>query len=189
MSGIVATNGRGLNLASDESQSISVKNEMRVGMSNATSNAMSNAVSNAVSNGMSLSTSMNASGTWLKICALSEIPVLGSRRVARQHGIDVAVFRNDQDEVFALLDRCPHKGGPLSQGIVFGKHVACPLHNWAIALSDGHARAPDEGCTPHFKLKVESGDVFLDAGELETLAIDLPKPLAGPILRDSAKSR
>ncbi len=182
---IVSTSSRGLNLASDESQSNSLMNGMSVEMSN----AMSNGTSNGTSNRMSISTSTDASGTWLKICALSEIPVLGSRRVARQHGIDVAVFRNDQDEVFALLDRCPHKGGPLSQGIVFAKHVACPLHNWAIALSDGNARAPDDGCTPQFKLKVEKGFVFLDAWELETHALDLQKPVAGPILRDTIKSR
>ena len=65
---------------------------------------------------------------WKKICLVTDIPVLGSRRVSRAKGIDVAVFRNDQDQVFALLDRCPHKGGPLSQGIVFGHSVACPLH-------------------------------------------------------------
>jgi len=74
---------------------------------------------------------------WKKICLVTDIPVLGSRRVTRAQGLDVAVFRNDKDEVFALLDRCPHKGGPLSQGIVFGTHVACPLHNWQIGLCDG----------------------------------------------------
>ena len=69
---------------------------------------------------------------WTPICRVEDIPVLGSRRVARERGLDVAIFRNDQDEVFALLDRCPHKGGPLSQGIVFGTHVACPLHNLSL---------------------------------------------------------
>jgi nitrite reductase (NADH) small subunit len=128
---------------------------------------------------------MSPNTGWIKICSIEEIPVLGSRRVARPQGIDVAIFRNDQNEVFALLDRCPHKGGPLSQGIVFGKHVACPLHNWAIALSDGQARAPDEGCTPSFKLKIDGGNVYLDGSELAGHALDLPKPLAGPILRDS----
>jgi nitrite reductase (NADH) small subunit len=131
---------------------------------------------------------MSTSTEWIKVCAVTEIPVLGSRRVSRKQGVDVAVFRNDKDEIFALLDRCPHKGGPLSQGIVFGKHVACPLHNWAIALTDGQARAPDEGCTPSFKLKVEAGVVYLDAVELASHAIDLPKPLAGPILRDLTKN-
>ena len=89
---------------------------------------------------------------WKKICLVTDIPVLGSRRVSRTQGIDVAVFRNDADVVFALLDRCPHKGGPLSQGIVFGESVACPLHNWTIDLNGGCAKAPDEGCTPKFAL-------------------------------------
>ena len=87
---------------------------------------------------------------WKAICRLDDIPVLGARRVMRPAGLDVAVFRNAEDQVFALLDRCPHKGGPLSQGIVFGTSVACPLHNWAIGLDDGCARSPDEGCTPKF---------------------------------------
>ena len=77
---------------------------------------------------------------WKVICRVDDIPVLGARRVARPRGIDVAVFRNAEDQVFALLDRCPHKGGPLSQGIVFGASVACPLHNWTIGLDDGCAQ-------------------------------------------------
>ena len=117
---------------------------------------------------------------WKKICLVTDIPVLGSRRVARAKGVDVAVFRNDQDGVFALLDRCPHKGGPLSQGIVFGTSVACPLHNWTIGLADGCAKAPDEGCTPKFRVKVDDGSVFLDSEELASHAIDLLKPVAGP---------
>ncbi len=118
--------------------------------------------------------------TWTLICQLTDIPVLGSRRVAREHGIDVAVFRNSQDEVFALLDRCPHKGGPLSQGIVFGSSVACPLHNWTIGLCDGQASAPDEGCTARFSVKLEGGQVLLNQAELDTVAIDLPPLKAGP---------
>jgi nitrite reductase (NADH) small subunit len=120
---------------------------------------------------------------WTKICRVEDIPVLGSRRVARDQGLDVAVFRNDADEVFALLDRCPHKGGPLSQGIVFGTSVACPLHNWTIGLCDGQAQAPDEGCTPRFEVKVESGVVFLNADELVGHATDLTRPIAGPVSR------
>ena len=119
---------------------------------------------------------------WKVICRIDDIPMLGSRRVARPKGIDVAVFRNDQDEIFALLDRCPHKGGPLSQGIVFGTSVACPLHNWTIDLAGGCAKAPDEGCTPRFAVKLEGGVVHLDATELATHATDLLAPVAGPIL-------
>jgi nitrite reductase (NADH) small subunit len=110
--------------------------------------------------------------TWKNVCTVSEIPVLGARKIKREGAPNVAVFRNDADEVFALLDRCPHKGGPLSEGIVFGKRVACPLHNWTIGLDDGCAQAPDEGCTPNFKIKVENGQVFLDLAELQTLGCE-----------------
>ena len=122
---------------------------------------------------------------WKRICFVSDIPVLGARRVARKQGVDVAVFRNSEDKVFALLDRCPHKGGPLSQGIVHGTSVACPLHNWNIQLGDGCAKAPDVGCTPKFAVQVKDGIVYLDPAELATHAIDLPKPLAGPALKES----
>jgi nitrite reductase (NADH) small subunit len=117
---------------------------------------------------------------WTYVCQLDDIPVLGARRVARTSGMDVAVFRNDQGEVFALLDRCPHKGGPLSQGMVFGTHVACPLHNWTIGLCTGQAAAPDNGCTPKFRVKLENGQVYLDSAELASHATDLTRPVAGP---------
>jgi nitrite reductase (NADH) small subunit len=110
---------------------------------------------------------------WKPICRVDEIPVLGARRVARPQGVAVAVFRNAEDKVFALLDRCPHKGGPLSQGIVFGDSVACPLHNWTIGLADGCAKAPDVGCTTPFACKVEDGQVMLDADELRSKAIEV----------------
>lgn len=123
---------------------------------------------------------------WKPICRVEDIPVLGSRRVMRPLGMAVAVFRNDQDQVFALLDRCPHKGGPLSQGIVFGTSVACPLHNWTIGLDTGCARAPDEGSTPRFAVKVVDGTVHLDGKELATLALDIAPPVAGPCTRKTA---
>jgi nitrite reductase (NADH) small subunit len=126
---------------------------------------------------------MNASvttGTWVDICAVDDIPLLGARRVARPRGLPVAVFRSGEQQVHALLDRCPHKGGPLSQGIVAADHVACPLHNWAIVFDGGAARAPDEGCTPVFRCRVENGRVWLDADELATRALDLAAPVAGP---------
>ena len=125
---------------------------------------------------------------WKIICRVDEIPVLGSRCVSRSQGVDVAVFRNGEDQVFALLDRCPHKGGPLSQGIVFGTSVACPLHNWTIGMNDGCAKSPDEGCTPKFAVKVEGGMVHLDAVELATHAIDLPRPVAGPMHKETASA-
>ena len=124
--------------------------------------------------------------SWKKICLVTDIPVLGSRRVRRPLGMDVAVFRNSEDQVFALLDRCPHKGGPLSQGMVFGTSVACPLHNWTIDLTDGCAKPPDEGCTPRFAVKVQAGAVHLSAQELATHALEFSPPVAGPKLQASA---
>ena len=97
---------------------------------------------------------------WVRACRLEDIPKLGARLVKTAHG-NIAVFRNAEDEVFALEDRCPHKGGPLSQGIVFGRKVSCPLHNWSIQLEDGCAVAPDKGCAKAFAAKVEDGEVFL----------------------------
>ena len=123
---------------------------------------------------------------WTAICLVTDIPRLGARRVARPQGVAVAVFRTADDRVFALLDRCPHKGGPLSQGIVFGDAVACPLHNWTIALVDGKSRAPDEGCTPAFACQVVDGQVWLDASELAAKALDLAAPVAGPCARSHA---
>ncbi|WP_018608983.1 nitrite reductase small subunit NirD [Uliginosibacterium gangwonense] len=98
---------------------------------------------------------------WKRICVLTEIPQLGSRVVkSTEHG-DIAIFRTATDEVFALHDQCPHKQGPLSQGIVHGKQVTCPLHSWKIELESGNAVAPDIGCTKPFTVKLEGGDVFL----------------------------
>ena len=101
-----------------------------------------------------------------EICALGEIPVLGARVIERPGHPDgnVALFRTADDRVFAVLDRCPHKGGPLSQGIVYGDRVACPLHNWSIELASGHAVGPDAGCTRTFAVQVQQGVVYAALG-------------------------
>lgn len=98
---------------------------------------------------------------WKRVCALDEIPMLGARVVSGDGHEDIAVFRTRDNQVFAVHDKCPHKGGPLSQGIVHGNSVTCPLHNWKIRLEDGQAEAPDVGCTRRFAVKVERGMVFL----------------------------
>jgi nitrite reductase (NADH) small subunit len=105
---------------------------------------------------------MNA---WIAVGRLEDIPRLGARVIRTAKG-DIAVFRTAEDRVFALDDRCPHKGGPLSQGIVHGDRVTCPLHNWMIELCDGRAVAPDEGCTATYPVRVEEGviSVSLDRG-------------------------
>ncbi len=96
----------------------------------------------------------------LEIGKLEDIPQLGSRVVRTAQG-DIAVFRNADDEVFALLDLCPHKAGPLSQGIVCEHTVICPLHNWKIDMRNGEACSPDEGRTKAFSVIVEAGVLFL----------------------------
>ena len=103
---------------------------------------------------------MKANPTWISVCHIDEIPKLGSRVVEHPSG-NIAVFRTAGDTVFALLDHCPHKGGPLSQGIVHGESVTCPLHSWNIDLKTGEARAPDQGCARRFPTKLEEGQVFM----------------------------
>ena len=97
---------------------------------------------------------------WLTIGPVETIPELGARVVESSQG-DIAIFRTSDEQIFALRDECPHKGGPLSQGIVFDHKVACPLHNWTIDLTTGEAVAPDEGCAGHIEVKVEDGMVLL----------------------------
>ena len=95
-----------------------------------------------------------------RVCRLEDIPKLGARRISHGEG-PIAVFRTADDRVFALRDSCPHKGGPLSQGIVFGDSVACPLHNLCIDLKTGLAAAPDEGTVQRFEARVVDGEVEL----------------------------
>jgi len=97
---------------------------------------------------------------WIAIGRLNDIPRRGARTVETELG-QVAVFRTGDDAVFAMINRCPHRGGPLSEGLVSGHVVVCPLHNWTIDLESGAAAAPDEGCTPKIPVKVEGGKLWL----------------------------
>lgn len=97
---------------------------------------------------------------WIEVGALEDIPRLGARVVNTPDG-DVAVFRTADDKVFALRDKCPHKGGPLSQGIVHGDQVSCPLHDWKIKLDTGIAVAPDEGCAASFPIRMDGDKIHL----------------------------
>jgi len=106
-------------------------------------------------------TEIKTEHAWTQLCSVEDIPPLGSRLVERASG-NIAVFRTADDKIFALLDRCPHKAGPLSQGIVHGQTVTCPLHSWQIDLQSGEAKAPDVGCARRFPVKVDGGNVYLD---------------------------
>lgn len=100
---------------------------------------------------------------WTEIGEADSVPRLGSR-IVRTQGGDIAVFRTDGDAYFALDDRCPHKGGPLSQGIVHGRRVTCPLHNFVIELESGRAVAPDAGCAHTHAIRIENGKLWLALG-------------------------
>ncbi len=100
------------------------------------------------------------SDNWIEIGSLEDIPKLGARVVETPDG-DIAVFRTGSDEVFAVRDECPHKQGPLSQGIVSGKRVTCPLHDWKINLDSGQAVAPDEGCAATYPIKMDGDKILL----------------------------
>ena len=102
---------------------------------------------------------------WTDIGALDDIPREGARLVRTPSGC-IAVFRTADDAVFALDDCCPHQAGPLSQGIVHGRSVTCPLHNWVISLESGTAQGADEGQVRTFKLVVQAGRILLDGSDL-----------------------
>lgn len=99
--------------------------------------------------------------TWQKICNLNEIPKLGAR-VVHTNNKEIGVFRTEDDRVFAINNTCPHKAGPLSQGIIYGDKVACPLHSWKINLVDGKAEEPDEGKVACYATKIEDDMVYLE---------------------------
>jgi len=99
--------------------------------------------------------------SWVFVSKLEEIPPRGAR-VLRIGGESIGVFRTSSDEVFALRDSCPHKAGPLSQGIVHGHCVTCPLHDWVIDLRNGEATGPDEGATRSYPVSIDEGRVFVN---------------------------
>jgi nitrite reductase (NADH) small subunit len=100
---------------------------------------------------------------WTDVGHLDDISRRGSR-VVTTPATDIAIFRTANDELFALHDRCPHKSGKLSQGIVHGQSVTCPLHNWVIGLADGLAKDPDEGCARTVPVRLENGRILLAVG-------------------------
>jgi nitrite reductase (NADH) small subunit len=112
---------------------------------------------------------MNAVTTnWIAVGAVEDIPRRGARCVTTPRG-KIGVFRTAEDQVYAIEDHCPHRGGPLSQGIVHGASVTCPLHNWVISLETGEAQGADEGSVKTIPVKVEDGRLFI---ALEALATE-----------------
>ena len=100
---------------------------------------------------------------WKTIGHIDDIPLRGARCI-KTPGMNIAVFRTSENEVFAIENRCPHKAGPLSEGIVHGKSVTCPLHNWVISLENGMAQGADEGEVRTFEIRNDDGllSILLD---------------------------
>ena len=107
---------------------------------------------------------------WLNICGLEDIPVRGARRFHTTTG-ELAIFRTSTEEVYAIDNRCPHKNGPLSEGIVHDHGVTCPLHNWVISLETGLVQGEDEGQVATYPARVENGRILLDATFLRARAV------------------
>ncbi len=112
---------------------------------------------------------MNAVAGFVDVGAVVDVPLRGSRVVSSPRG-DIAIFKAADGVVFALRDACPHKQGPLSQGIVHGHSVTCPLHNWIISLETGEAQGADHGCTGVIRLRIENGRILLDVSALAVAA-------------------
>ncbi|KKC24133.1 nitrite reductase small subunit NirD [Sphingomonas sp. SRS2] len=100
-------------------------------------------------------------GDWIDVGSIVEIPVRGARTIKTGNGEEIAIFRTSGEKVYALVNRCPHKHGPLSQGIVHGDAVACPLHNWRISLATGEALGEDKGCVPTIPVRVDAGRILI----------------------------
>lgn len=104
--------------------------------------------------------------SWIEVGNLEDIPLRGGRIVKTNAGC-VALFRTDEEEVFATSNTCAHKGGPLAEGIVHGKSVTCPLHNWVYSLETGEAQGADEGAIATYRVRLEKGRILLDGDELQ----------------------
>ncbi|WP_421906150.1 nitrite reductase small subunit NirD [Mameliella sp.] len=104
--------------------------------------------------------------TWTDIGAVTDVPLRGARLV-KTHAGCIAVFRTAEHEVFAASNACPHKQGPLSEGIVHGQKVTCPLHNWVFDLNTGEAQGADEGRIAVYPVRIEAGRILLEIGALQ----------------------
>jgi nitrite reductase (NADH) small subunit len=98
---------------------------------------------------------------FIDIGRVEDIPMRAARIVKTQHGC-IAVFRTASDKIFAIDDKCPHKGGPLSNGIQHGESITCPLHNWVFDLNSGEAQGMDNGHVNTYSIKVEQGRILMD---------------------------
>lgn len=99
--------------------------------------------------------------TWIKVTSTDEIPTLGSRKVLIDD-LEIAILKNANNEIFAVENRCPHKNGALSEGIIHESNVTCPLHNWVIDLKTGSPKGEEANCVTKYETKVENNIIYLN---------------------------
>ncbi|ASK89283.1 assimilatory nitrite reductase [NAD(P)H] small subunit [Sphingorhabdus sp. SMR4y] len=105
---------------------------------------------------------MMVDAKWIDIGPVEQLPALGARTLPVQGGQEIVIFRTATGGIYALANKCPHKGGPLSQGMVHDTSVTCPLHNWRISLLTGEALGEDKGCVPVIPVKIDAGRIYID---------------------------
>lgn len=96
----------------------------------------------------------------VKVAHVDEIPYQVGKEVSVDN-IEIAIFRLSSGKFKAVENRCPHKQGPLSEGIVSGEFVFCPLHDWKIDLTSGDVQKPDDGCVQTYSVEVMNNEVFI----------------------------
>jgi nitrite reductase (NADH) small subunit len=95
----------------------------------------------------------------MNLGSLNRIP-MGQGRCYVVGTEEVAVFRQRDGRLFAVQNRCPHRQGPLSEGVGGGGHVICPLHGHRFNLETGAGTDPGE-CLKVYKLEVREGEIWL----------------------------
>lgn len=100
------------------------------------------------------------STVWLDAGTIDELPRPGARQLRTPQG-NIALFRTGSDAIHAVADACPHRGGPLSQGMVYGERVHCAMHGLNLDLASGIAVAPDCGCAPVYPVRLEGRRIFV----------------------------
>jgi nitrite reductase (NADH) small subunit len=103
------------------------------------------------------------------IGTITRIPVAHYTNVKERAGYsikiddkEIALFKLSTGEVYALENRSPHpKGGVLSEGLVSGKYVYCPVYDWKISLVDGMVQAPDEGQIRTYSVEIKEDIIFI----------------------------
>jgi len=103
---------------------------------------------------------------WVKVPEEAKLIPVREGRKLKIKGEEIALF-NLGDKYLATYNVCPHKQGPLSDGIVSGESVFCPLHNWKVNLKSGRVEKPvDQNCSiKTYRLKEKDGALYVEVNQ------------------------